>query len=132
MHLLIGANDKRTAELGLFDPADKNPAYRRVWACDRQLSQTLLANLKELLETAGVGFADLSGIGVFAGPAGFTDLRITHTVANTLAYGLGLPVVNAGGAAWRQTCRRRLAAGENDWIIKPDYGRPPAVTARKK
>ena len=132
MYLLIAANDKRHAELGLFDPADVRPAYRKVWACDRQLSQTLLANLKELLQTAAVSFKDLSGIGVFEGPAGFTDLRITHTVANTLAYGLGLPVVNASGPDWRQACRQRLAAGENDGIVKPDYGRPPTVTARKK
>lgn len=132
MYLLISADAARRAELGLLDPAGRRPDRRRSWACDRRLSQTLLANLRDMLAEAGVSFEGLGGIGVFAGPAGFTDLRITHTVANSLAYGLGLPVVGASGPDWRQTCRRRLAAGENDRIAKPDYGSEPSVTARKK
>ena len=91
MYLLIAAFADRRAELGLAD----GTAVRaeRGWPVERDLARFLLPKIQELLAENGLKLADLGGLGVFAGPAAFTDLRIVHAVANALAYGLGIPVV---------------------------------------
>ena len=116
----------------LITATDSVAQSKRGWTVKRDLARFLLPRILEFLETNGLQLADLAGLGVFAGPASFTDLRITHAVANALAYGLGIPIVNAGDRNWRQSCRRMLAEGEDYKIIKPAYGRPAQITERKK
>ena len=132
MYLLIAAFADRRAELSLLAATDSVARTKRGWTVKRDLARFLLPRILEFLETNDLKLADLDGLGVFAGPAAFTDLRITHAVANALAYGLGIPVVNAGGRNWRRSCRRLLAEGKDFKIIKPAYGWPAQITERKR
>jgi hypothetical protein len=53
-------------------------------------------------------------------------------VANTLAEGLGIPIVGSSGDHWRGDCLERLKRGENDTIILPEYGGEAHITAPRK
>ncbi|MBK1679710.1 tRNA (adenosine(37)-N6)-threonylcarbamoyltransferase complex dimerization subunit type 1 TsaB [Rhodocyclus tenuis] len=55
-------------------------------------SQTLLPQVRALLEQAGLGFADLDGIAFAAGPGAFTGLRVACAVAQGLAFAHSLPL----------------------------------------
>ena len=104
----------------LLMSVDQHKVYLDLWYQD-----TIQASRHGLLKGS-----DLEGLGVLAGPAGFTDLRVIHVVANALAYSLRIPVVNQAGKDWRTQVVSRLERGENDQIVKPDYGRPATTTQR--
>lgn len=69
----------------------------RVYARDVHAGQThsqlILPLLRELLDEANVNLHDLDGIAFGAGPGSFTGLRIACGVAQGLAFGANLPVV---------------------------------------
>ena len=102
----------------------------------RQLSELLLAQIDRLLQEARWQLGDLNGIGVVTGPGSFTALRIGVATANALAFSHGLPVVGlpAGQASVAEQAKaaaRRLAAGEGQSQVLPDYGREPSITPPK-
>jgi len=102
------------------------------WQADRTLAKGMLAFLKEQLDSRGLGFTDIRGIGVFQGPGSFTGLRIGLSVLNTWAHTEHIPIVGSTGEDWRQTCLNRLQTGEDDKIVLPEYGSPAHVTAPRK
>ena len=53
--------------------------------------------LAEVLAEAGVGYADLAGIGVGTGPGNFTGVRISVAAARGLALGGGVPAIGVTG-----------------------------------
>ena len=55
--------------------------------------ERLLGLCAEVLETAGVAYADLTAIGVGTGPGNFTGIRISVSAARGLALGLGIPAI---------------------------------------
>ncbi len=55
--------------------------------------RNLVPAIRQVLEQAGLGVADLNGIAVGLGPGSYTGLRIGLTAAKTLAYALGIPLV---------------------------------------
>lgn len=122
--------DKPEAEVGLFD-GQKQIDYE-VWHANRELSTTILGKIEELLKKNKKSFKNLNGIVGFKGPGSFTGLRIGLTVANTLAYGLRIPVIASDEEAWIQEGIKKLEAGENDKIAMPEYGREARVTKPKK
>ena len=132
MYLFIEVNQDRRAELSISDLNKNCVLMHENWACDRQLSKTFLLKLDDFLKRNNLNLQSLRGLGVFAGPAGFTDLRIVHTIANALAYGLQIPIVSSGDRSWRQICWSRLKGGEDSKIIKPFYGRQASITPRRK
>ena len=129
MLILTIRTDNPDAEIGLYD--GQNQLAYQMWAAHRQLSDTILQKIKELLEGQGKEFKDLGGIVCFKGPGSFTGLRIGITVADSFAYGLNIPIV-ACMDDWIEQGIKRLIAGENDRIALPHYGAPVHITQQKK
>lgn len=130
MKILTIRTDKPEAELGLYD--GQNQIDYEVWQADRDLSLTILSKIKELMTKNKLEFQSLEGIVGFKGPGSFTGLRIGLTVANTLAYGLKIPVVGSDTEQWLEDGIERLLSGENEKVVLPGYGREPHITKPKK
>ncbi len=128
--ILTIRTDKPDAEVGLFDGL-KQLDYE-VWHADRNLSVTILGKIEKLLKKNKFKFDDLEGVVGFKGPGSFTGLRIGLTVANTLAYGLRIPVVADDAQDWIQDGVKRLKKGENDKVALPEYGREARITKPRK
>jgi tRNA threonylcarbamoyl adenosine modification protein YeaZ len=104
----------------------------RQWQADRTLAKNLLRYLTDALTESGHTLHDVTGIGVMAGPGSFTGLRIGMAVSNTLADGLGIPIVGERGDGWRETALARLRGGESDKIVLQYYGAEAHITQPRK
>ena len=98
------------------------------WEAGRTLARGLLAFIQEKVGDV----KNISGIGIMRGPGSFTGLRIGMAVANTLADGLGVPIVGETGDSWRESALGRLSSGEDDKVILPFYGGDAHITKPKK
>lgn len=98
------------------------------WEAGRTLARGLLAFIQEKVGDV----KNISGIGIMRGPGSFTGLRIGMAVANTLADGLGVPIVGETGDSWRESSLGRLSSGEDDQVILPFYGGDAHITKPKK
>ncbi len=98
------------------------------WEAGRTLARGLLAVIQEKVGDV----KNISGIGIMRGPGSFTGLRIGMAVANTLADGLGVPIVGETGDSWRESALGRLSSGEDDQVILPFYGGDAHITKPKK
>ena len=98
------------------------------WEAGRTLARGLLAFIQEKVGDV----KNISGIGIMRGPGSFTGLRIGMAVANTLADGLGVPIVGETGDFWRESALGRLSSGEDDQVILPFYGGDAHITKPKK
>lgn len=128
--ILTIRTDSPEAEVGLFN-GQKQLDYE-VWHADRNLSLTILGKIEEILKRNKYKFDDLNGVVAFKGPGSFTGLRIGMTVANTLAYGLRIPIVSSDAQAWIQDGIKRLEKNENEKIAIPEYGREARITKPRK
>ncbi len=63
----------------------------------KMVSGFLFITLLDILKCHELIFADLSFIGVHAGPAPFTTLRVGVTTSNGIAFAAGLPLVAVNG-----------------------------------
>lgn len=102
------------------------------WEAGRTLARDMLAHLRDLLAEQSLTFADITGIGVNRGPGSYTGLRIGMTVLNTLASAEHIPVVGAMGDTWQDDCLQRLAVGEDDQMVLPEYGGDANITQPRK
>ena len=128
--ILTIRTDKPEAELGLYE--DGQQLHYETWLAHRQLAETIHGTIDRILKGKQRTLHDLTGIVVFKGPGSFTGLRIGITVANALAYSLGMPIVATENPAWLETGLDRLQKGENDTIALPEYGALPHITQQKK
>ena len=129
MIILTIRTDKPEAEIGLYD--DRRQLAYEVWQAHRALAETLHTKIDSLLASQQKTLNAIEGIVVYKGPGSFTGLRIGLTVANTLAYSLGMPVVSNTNA-WIEDGIDRLLAGENEIVALPEYGAPVHITQPKK
>ena len=89
MVLYINTKDPKKVEISL----KKDGKILNTLSKDREYgSQVLLPMIEKLLKNNDLGFKDLQGIEVETGPGSFTGLRVGVSVANSLAYSLGIPV----------------------------------------
>ncbi len=102
------------------------------WQAHRELSNTLMIKIKELLSKNDRKLQELEGVIVFSGPGSFTGLRIGHTVGNTLAYSLKIPIVATGGENWIKNGVSRLNDSQDDKIVTPEYGNEANITKPRK
>jgi tRNA threonylcarbamoyladenosine biosynthesis protein TsaB len=122
--------DKPVAEVGLFE--DRTQLAYIQWEAHRELSATLHGKIAKLLEEHQRVLDDLKGVVCFKGPGSFTGLRIGLTVANSLAYGLSIPVVSSVGDDWAEKGVAGIIEGQNEGIALPLYGAPVHITEQRK
>ena len=126
MIILTIRSDKPEAEIGLFDSGQQ--LTYETWEAHRQLAETIHDKIETLLKDNHKDWSDLQGIVCFEGPGSFTGLRIGLSVANTLSYGLSIPIVGSQGDDWVQLGIKRLERGEHDPLALPHYGAPVHIT----
>lgn len=97
----------------------------------RELALRLLEIIHNFLDENGQNINSLSGLVCFAGPGSFTGLRIGHTVMNTLAYSLVLPLTQELGEDWFSIGCTAIEGGEDERIVMPFYGSEPNITKPK-
>ena len=130
MLILTIRTDKPEAEIGLYD--DDRLLVSDSWQAHRALAETLHSRIETLLKGQYKTLADIGGIAAFQGPGSFTGLRIGLTVANTLAYALGIPVVATQGDDWAASGTGRLLQGDDDIVAMPHYGAEAHITQQKR
>lgn len=84
-------------------------------------SERYLAALQAFFEQHDVAPKDLNGIVTKKGPGPFTGLRVGVTIANALAFGLGIPHVGEVGEPWYTLGYQKILAGKSDGVVQPDY-----------
>lgn len=62
---------------------------------ERAHSKLLAVYVKEVLEAACIGAAQLAAVAVSRGPGSYTGLRIGVSLAKGIAYGAGVPLISA-------------------------------------
>ncbi|RWZ78260.1 MAG: tRNA (adenosine(37)-N6)-threonylcarbamoyltransferase complex dimerization subunit type 1 TsaB [Candidatus Microsaccharimonas sossegonensis] len=102
------------------------------WEAGRTLAKGLLGYLQASLKENGKTWADISGIVAFKGPGSFTGLRIGLTVLNTFADSEKVSIVGTTGDRWQKDGLERLARGDNDKLVMPEYGVEVHITAPRK
>ena len=111
---------------------DAETRYEYEWEAGRSLARDMLAYLRDRLAEHDGTFESIEAIGVFRGPGSFTGLRIGLTVLNTFADSLRLPIVGAVGAKWETEVLARIAKGEADSHVMPEYGGDAPITKPRK
>lgn len=130
MIILTIRTDKPESEIGLFE--DEKQLVYEVWQAHRQLAETIHQKINEVLASQEKSLKDIGGIICYKGPGSFTGLRIGLSVANTLAYGLELPIIGVEAEEqWLQRGLERMQGGENDKTVIPEYGAPVHITKPK-
>ncbi len=130
MLTLLLKTDQSEAEIYLYQ--ENKCIAEKVWKADRSLAETISKQIESVIKKEGLSLDKLDAIGVFRGPGSFTGLRIGHSVANALAYGLGLPIVGVQGKDWQKQAILLLEEGKDEEVVMPEYGAPPRTTAPRK
>ena len=128
--ILALRTDKPLAELYLAE--NKTITKENSWEAHRQLADTIHIKIAELLQSNSADWHDITGLVVYKGPGSFTGLRISITVANTLASTMKIPIVGSQGDEWLHNGLVALLGGKNDKIVLPEYGGTIHITAPKK
>lgn len=119
-----------TTRLALISPEGRS-LQTETWESGRRLADQLLEKIQQLLHSAKARPGDLTGIIIFSGPGSFTSLRIGHTVANSLADSLGIPVVGAAGEQWLEQGLGDLKQAPAGRPALPVYGAEAHITKPK-
>lgn len=105
---------------------------RHTWHAHRRLAETIHQTVQELLVAQNITEHDITGVVVYHGPGSFTGLRIGISVANALAYALGVAVVGVEGDDWVEQGVLLLQTTEPGPFVAPKYGAPVHITQPKK
>ena len=127
--ILAIRTDKPEAELYLIN--NGKFASEIKWEAHRELADTLLMKIKELLESKNITNNDVKGIIMHTGEGSFTGLRIGTTVANAMAYSLNIPIVAAKGGEWIRSGLKAIESAEVGDLVVPEYNAEPNITKPK-
>jgi len=128
--ILAIRSDKPEAELYLVD--NKKIVKELKWPAHRELADTLLGKITNLMDSAGTDLQSIGGIIIHTGEGSFTGLRIGTTVANALAYGLTIPIVSAESDKWIMHGLEKLENQHLGKYVVPKYSSEPNITKSKK
>ena len=118
------ANEETT--VSLFE--ESRVLNEKKWNGRKDLSENLLKEINSILAQSEVNKKDLGGIVVNEGPGSYTGLRIGLTVANFLAWSLGIKIF-----AGKIENGELLITGDNkNKYILPKYFRQAHITQPKK
>ena len=130
MIILSIKTDQPESEFALYD--DQTLLADVKYLAHRDLGRTIHLKIQELLSGSKIDWSDINGIICFKGPGSFTGLRIGIAVANSLAYGLEIPIIGAKGESWQRKAIDKLIKNQNDEVVLPFYGSEPLITQPKK
>jgi tRNA threonylcarbamoyladenosine biosynthesis protein TsaB len=130
MLILTIRTDNPQTEIGLYD--DQKKLDYLSYTAHRILAETIHLKIKEVLDNNKLAFKNIEGIVCYKGPGSFTGLRIGLSVANSLAYGLSVPIIGAETDNWLIIGLDALTNGQNDQRVMPEYGAEPHITVPKK
>jgi tRNA threonylcarbamoyl adenosine modification protein YeaZ len=128
--ILALRTDKPEAELYLYKNNKLADSFK--WTAHRELADTLLTQIQNLLKKNNMELNKLTGVIVFTGEGSFTGLRIGSTVANTMAYSYDIPIVSAEGKNWLNDGLKKLPAAKPGGYVVPKYHSEPNITTSKK
>jgi tRNA threonylcarbamoyladenosine biosynthesis protein TsaB len=128
--ILALRTDKPEAELYLYNNDVLLDTI--TWHAHRELSDTLLIKIDELLDQNSTSKQTLTGIIVYQGPGSFTGLRIGISVANTLSYSLHIPIVGEVEEGWLQKGLESIVGAKPSQVIIPEYGSEATITKPRK
>ncbi|MBI2444345.1 MAG: hypothetical protein HYV42_03850 [Candidatus Magasanikbacteria bacterium] len=86
-----------------------------------------LAALANFFLANNLALSALSGIAVRVGVGSFTALRTAVTVANTLGFAWGIPVIAWESAAEKPLLAPRLQQARPGIYVSPAYSAPPRI-----
>lgn len=87
----------------------------------------LVAHFADLMKSVGKPLSAITGLGVLPVLGRFTIVRLTVTLANTLAYVLKVPVVHAPSGCSVLELAALLGATSPGQYILPEYQAPPRL-----
>ena len=128
--ILIWNSADMCVQCSVIDDNDQRHDFE--WQAGRDLARDMLGFLRDTLAKHDATFKDIEAIAVFRGPGSYTGLRIGMTVLNTLAAAQAVPIVGGVGDSWEVDCLTRLARGENDKVVLPEYGGDAHTTKPRK
>ena len=127
--ILALRSDKPEAELYLFDDGKKIAEIK--WEAHRELADTILGKIKEILVNNNIADKDITGIIMHTGEGSFTGLRIGTTVANAMSYSLGVPIVEAEGENWINEGLGKITSSKPGNLVVPKYNAEPNISQPK-
>ena len=127
--ILAVRTDKPEAELYLL--TNSKVLAEQKWQAHRELADTLLIKIGELLKMDNAVYKDLTGIIIFTGEGSFTGLRIGTTVANSLAYSLQIPITSSKEPNWIMEGNKKLRKAKLGDLVVPEYDSEPNITTPK-
>lgn len=127
--ILALRTDKPEAEIYIYD--NDNLLAKETWEAHRELADTLLKNIREILESNNLKNEDITGFIIHTGEGSFTGLRIGNTVANAMAYSLNIPIVSSEGEDWISNGIESLKSAKVGELVVPKYNAEPNITKPK-
>jgi len=129
LSLLIDTTTQ-TAKIGLAE--DGKMIFQDSWDANQKLAEELVGKIEKMLSENGKLINSVVDILVHNGPGGFSTLRIGVTAANTLGFGLGVPVFGIKGEFSSLSQMLEIPREKGDEIVRPIYSFPPRITISKK
>jgi tRNA A37 threonylcarbamoyladenosine modification protein TsaB len=127
--ILALRSDKPEAELYLFDDGKKVAEIK--WEAHRELADTLLGKIKEILVNNNITDNEITGIIMHTGEGSFTGLRIGTTVANAMSYSLSVPIVATEGDNWISEGLGKITSSKPGDLVVPKYNSEPNISQPK-
>ncbi len=129
--ILTIRTDKPEAEVGLYFRAGQE-RQNVSWQAHRQLAETIHKKIDEILKAEDKNWQSITGVVCYAGPGSFTGLRIGVSVANAIAYSIGVPIISGIGDDWIKLGIENIAIKKNEKTITPIYSSDPHITMPKR